>query len=86
MTTKKTRLLIGFALLLSMLTATASGQSIDRNPARPKGFQPAAADTMEAPASSRAWTLLFPSTILDERGATASVYDAPTNSLLTPID
>jgi len=82
MTTRKTRLLIGFAVLLSLVTATASGQRIGRNPARQKGFQPAAADTVEAPVSSRAWTLLFPSAVLDERGAAASVYDAPTNSLI----
>jgi Kelch motif protein/galactose oxidase-like protein len=83
MTDKKTRLLMGFVVLLWMFTAAASGQMIGRNLASHKGFRPAAAgNDVAAPAGSRKWTLLFPTHILDERFAAAAVYDAPTNSLI----
>jgi hypothetical protein len=83
MTTKKTRLLMSFAVLLGMFTAVASAQMAGRNPARHKGFQSAlASNEVEAPASSRKWTLLFPTHLLDERFASAAVYDEPTNSLI----
>jgi len=82
---KTTRLLQNttiFALLLT-LTLSAVGQSITRFSGRRRGFMPSQPHTESgAPPASSKWTLLFPTTILDERAAAAAVYDAPTNSLI----
>lgn len=70
------------ALLLT-LTLSALGQSITRNSRRHGGFTSAhAAVEAGSPPASSTWTLLFPTTILDERAAAAAVYDALTNSLI----
>src|SRR5258708_34724878 len=82
---KATRFLQNGAIcaLLLTLTLSAVGQSITRFPGRHKGFMSAQPHTESgAPPASSKWTLLFPTTILDERFAAASVYDAPTNSLI----
>jgi hypothetical protein len=82
MTNHKMRLLMGSAVLLWMFTTAASGQMIGRNRYNLRGFEPAQASSDVALPSGRAWTLLFPTHILDERGAGAGIYDAPTNSFI----
>ena len=67
---------------LCLFSTVATGQMIGQNPARYRGFQSSATNNDADVPTSRKWTLLFPTTILDERGADAAVYDAPTNSLI----
>src|ERR1700722_18803162 len=74
----------GILLTASLILAvSAEAQAIHRRPARLSGFTPAhpAVEAGSPPARST-WTLLFPTTILDERFAAAAVYDAPTNNLI----
>ena len=84
MKNKKAHLLAACLISAIWLFSTiAAGQMIGRNPARHRGFQPAAlGNDVEAPAVGPKWTLLFPTHILDERFAAAAVYDTPTNSFL----
>jgi hypothetical protein len=80
--TKSLQRSIPMALLLT-LTLAAAGQSITRHPLRREGFTSAqAALDSGSPQARSAWTLLFPTTILDERFAASAVYDPPTNSLI----
>jgi hypothetical protein len=83
MKTKNPRFVMLLSALLAMLAAGASGQRLSRISPSHKGFlQDVNQQAGDVPAGSQQWSLLFPTDILDERGAAAAVYDQPTNSLI----
>src|ERR1700733_8082778 len=82
MTTWKVLLLISLTAFVFMFTAGSSGQMAGRGPARHWGTEAVRTGHEGEPPASRKWTLLFPTHILDQRFASAAVYDAPTNSMI----